>query len=183
MDGVGRVRVADLGLDHHQRNAIDEQDDVRNDAALHAAWRIDPELIDCVKDVALGMDKIDQLDYRVGFTRDLIHVHLSLEQQPLDGLVRLKQRAARVTDDLVAQVFNLVLSEPLLPVDGPVERADRRAKLLGQQPLPKAGPQAGCWSGRDAAMALIDHRPAQGAKLVEERLLYVGVFRHRPPSA
>ena len=65
MHRVGGVGVADLGLHHHQRNAVHEQHDVRDDAALHAARRVDAELVDGVEDVALGVREVDQLHHRV----------------------------------------------------------------------------------------------------------------------
>ena len=116
IDRVRRVRIADLRLNHHQRDAVDEEDNVRNDATLHAARRVDAELIDGVESVALRMREVDQLHDRVGLAGDLVHVHLGLEQQLLDGLVGLEQGAARVAEQLVAQVIQLALGQPLLSV-------------------------------------------------------------------
>ena len=93
---VRRVGVADLGFDHHDRDAVHEQDDVRDDAALHAARRVDAELVDGVKLVAFRVREVDEPHHRVGLAGHLVAVDLGLEEQSVRRLVRLEQRAVRL---------------------------------------------------------------------------------------
>ena len=149
---VGRVRIADLRLHHHQRDAVHEQHDVRNDAALHAARRVDAELVDGVENVALRVGEVDQLHHRVGLAGEFVHVHLGLEEQLLDRLVGFEQRAVGLAQHLVAQVVELALGQPFLAVRGAIDCADGIAEHCWQQPLAKAHPQAGGRVGRDDAV-------------------------------
>lgn len=75
---IGGIGVAYLGLDNDQRDAVHEQDNVRDDAALHTARRVDAELVDGVESVLLGVSEIDELDDRVGFAGDVVTVYLRL---------------------------------------------------------------------------------------------------------
>ena len=148
---VGGVGVADLRLDHHQRDAVHEQDDVRDDAALHAARRVDAELVDGVELVALGVREVDELHHRVGLAGDFVAVDLRLEKQRLRRLVGLQQRAVGLAEDLVAQVVELAVGEPGFAVGRQVDRANRVAEYLGEKPLAEARPQARRRIGRDEA--------------------------------
>ena len=56
---VGGRRVADLGLHHHQRQAVHEEHDVRDDELLHAARRLHAELVDRVKLISLRLPEVD----------------------------------------------------------------------------------------------------------------------------
>ena len=130
MDGVGRVRVSDLGLYHYQRDPVDEKHDVRDDRSFHASRCLDAELVDGVEDVALRVGEVDQLCHRVGLAGEFVHIHLRLEQQLLDVLIGFEQRSAGVAQQLVAQVVELALSEPFAPVWRAIERADRVAEQI-----------------------------------------------------
>src|SRR3546814_17227359 len=79
---------ANRGVHHHQRNTVHEQHEVRDDAALHAARRVDAELVDGVETVALRVHEVDQRHHRVGLAGDLVAVDLRLEQQRLDEIGR-----------------------------------------------------------------------------------------------
>jgi hypothetical protein len=175
---VGSVRITDLCLDDDQRNAVHEEHDVRDDAALHAAGRVDAELIDGMEDVALRMGEVDELHHRIGLARELVHVHLRLEEERLHRFVAFQQRAARVTQELIAQVIELAIGQPLLAVGGTIERTHGVAKHAGQQPLAKARAQAERRIGGNEAMPMVDDRPAQRRELLEERFLDVEVLRH-----
>src|ERR1017187_8808101 len=153
VNGVRRVvGVANLRL-HHQGDSVDEEHDVRNNATLHAARRVDSKLIDCVENFAPRVREVDQLHDRVGLTGDLVHVHLGLEKQFLDCLVGFEQSPAGVADQLIAQVLKLALSEPWASVRGAVDCAEGIAAHYRQEPLAKAHPQAGGRVRRDDAVA------------------------------
>ena len=178
MQRVGGVGVANLGLHHHQGDAVDEQDNVRDDAALHTARCIDAELVDGVESVAAGIAEIDQLHHRVGLTGDLVAVDLGLEQQGLHHLVALQQGAARLAHDLIVQVAQLAVGQPGAAVRIAVDRPHRLAKHPRQQPLAKVFAQAfGRFRG-DAPLTLVEHLPAQRLQLVEKGFFDVEVFRH-----
>jgi hypothetical protein len=59
VDWIGCVLIADFCLYHHQRDAVDEQHDIRDDTGLHAPRRINAELIDRVEDVPLRVGEVD----------------------------------------------------------------------------------------------------------------------------
>jgi hypothetical protein len=88
---VAAIGATLLAFDHHKRNAIHEQHNIGNDKAFHTARRINAELVDGVKTVALRIGKVDQLHHRVLLARHLIHINLSLEQQGLDRLIRFEK--------------------------------------------------------------------------------------------
>ena len=94
-----------LALHHHQRDAVHEQHNVRDDEGLHAARRVDTELVDSVELVVRRVVKIDQAHHRVSLAGQLVAVGLRLEQHRLHGLVGLQQGAVRVAQQLAAQVF------------------------------------------------------------------------------
>ena len=93
MHWVGRVWIPDLGLHDDERDAIYEQHDVGDDEALHAARRIDAELINGVKPIALRACEVDQLHHWVRLARHFVVIDLGLEKQALCGLVGLEKRA------------------------------------------------------------------------------------------
>ena len=127
MQRVGGIGIADLRLDHHQGNAVHKEDDVRDDAALHAPRRINAELVDGVEDIALRVGKVDQLYYRVSLPGEFIHIDLRFEEKRLHRLVGFQQCAAGLAYDLVAQIIELAVSQPGSNIGGEIERADRRA--------------------------------------------------------
>lgn len=79
---------------------------------------------------------------------------------------------------LLAQFVQLRIRQPALAVVGAVEIAHRFVKHPRQQPLAEVVTQARASLLRHTA-ALVDHCPALLGKLVEERLLNLGVFAHR----
>ncbi len=75
-DGFRRARA--LALDDHDRNAVDEQHDVRGDESLgKAAGAVDAELVDRREGVVLGVLPVDVLD---GLRPSLVPV-----RQAVDG--------------------------------------------------------------------------------------------------
>src|SRR3546814_6300400 len=71
---IGRGGIGNLGFHHHERNNVHEQYDVRDDAALPAARRVDAELVDGVETDALRVHEVDQSNYRVGLEIGRAHV-------------------------------------------------------------------------------------------------------------
>lgn len=98
-----------LALHHHQRDTIHEQHDVRDDEGLHAARRVDAELVDGVKLVVRRVVKVDQPHHRIGLARQLVALDLRLEQQCLHGLIGLQQGAVGVAQQLAAQILQLAV--------------------------------------------------------------------------
>ena len=183
MQWVRRVWITDLRLDNHERDPVHEEYDVRDDAALHAARRIDPELIDGVELVAHWVREVDELDDRIGLSGDVVAVHLGFEKKALGRFVGLQQRAVGLTEDLVAQVVELAVGEPRLAVGRQVDGTNGVAEYLGKKPLAEARAQALRRIRGDEPLALVDDLPAERSELLEERLLDVEVLRHslRPP--
>ena len=175
---VCRRRVADLRLHHHQRDAVHEKHDVRDDAALHAARRVDAELVDRMKDISFRVDEVDQLRDRIRLARDLIHIHLRLEEELLHLLVGLQERATGVSQELVAKVIDLPPGQPFLTVCRAVQGTNRLPEHLRQKPFAKAHAQARPRIAGDHPVSLIHDRPAQCCKLVQEGLFDVEVFGH-----
>ena len=112
LHGIGAGRSALLALHHRQRNAVHKQHNVRNDELLHAARRIDAELVDGVELIVFRVGEIDQLDHRVLLAGHFVDIHLGLEQQLLNGLVGLQQGAVGLAQNLVVQVIQLLVSQP-----------------------------------------------------------------------
>ena len=102
MQRIGGVGIANLGLDDHQRNAVHAEHDVRDDAGLHTARRIDAELVDGVKLITLRMRKVDQLHDRIGLAREFVEVHLRLQEQRLRRFIGFEQGAIRLSQQLVS---------------------------------------------------------------------------------
>jgi len=177
VERVGREFVGLFALHRHQRDAVDEEDDVGDDEVLDPAGRVDAELVDGVEEVALRVLEVDQPDRGVVLAGALVAVDDGLDQQLLHRLVGLDQRAG-LAGQLVVELVYLALGEPGCAVGQRVEGQQRSAEHLRQHELAEAGAQARCWIGRDGPMSLVDHLPAQGAQLVEEGLFDEVVFRH-----
>ena len=94
-----------FALHHAQRHAIHKQHDVGNDETLHAARRVDAELVDGVKLVVFGRCEVNQTNHRVALAGQLIHIHLRFEQQRLNRLVGLQQRAVGLAQQLVFKII------------------------------------------------------------------------------
>jgi hypothetical protein len=135
VQGVRGVGVADLRLHHHQGDAVHEQDDVRDDTGLHAAGRVDPELVDGVEPVALRVGEVDEPHDRVNFAGHLVAVHLGLEEQGLSRFIRFEQGPVGLPKKLVSKVVELLVGEPGLAVLGDVGGPDSVSEHLGQDPL------------------------------------------------
>jgi len=69
-------------------------------------------------------------------------------------------------------------AQPFLPAPSPIDSANGITKHFRQEPLAEAHLQTGGRVRRDDAMALVNHRPAQRTKLVEEGPFDMEVFRH-----
>ena len=182
MHRIRRVRIADLRLHDDERNAIHEQHDVGDDALLHTAGSVDPELVDDMELVPLRMLEVDQLNDRILFPGDLIHIDLCLEQQRLDGFVRFQEAQIGLAHELVAQIVELSVGQPHRAVVRTIDRSNRLAEDIGQQPLPEARPKADRRIVRDDPVTVIDHGPIEGGELVKEWFLDVGVFAHAVAS-
>jgi hypothetical protein len=91
---VGGEVVDIFGLDHHQRQPIDEKHDVGDDEAFARPRRVDAKLVDCHKVVLLRVVEVDQLDVRVLFARDFVYIDLRPVQELLNRLIRFDQAAA-----------------------------------------------------------------------------------------
>src|SRR3546814_12612012 len=113
---------------------------VRDDAALHAARRVDAELVDGVETVALRVHEVDQRHHRVGLAGDLVAVDLRLEQQRLDGFVGLQQGAVGLAQQLRVQVLELAFAQPPLPVAPRVRPAPGLPQPLPPVPFPETNP-------------------------------------------
>lgn len=168
--------IADLGLDRNERHAVHEQDDVRDDAGLHAARRVHTELVDGVEPVAPRVSEVDELNNRVRLARHLVDVDLGLEEQVLHRLVGFEQSVVRLPEDLVAEVVELAIRQPGFALCCEIDGPNRAAENLGENPLAKPGAQALGWIGWNESLALVDDCPAERAELVEERLFYVEVL-------
>src|SRR5690606_8568314 len=118
-----------------------------------------------------GAREVDELDDRVRLPGDFVAVHLRLEKQPLGRLVGLQQRTVGLPEDLVAQVVELAIGEPWLPVGRQVDGANGVAEYLGEEPLTEACAQALRRIRGNEALALVDDFPAEGSELLKERLL------------
>ena len=93
------------------------------------------------------------------------------------GSVGLQQVPVRVPQQLVLEVLQLPVRQPLLAVFSLIDRPNRASEDLWKDPLPPV--IAETWSrGGGQSGALIDHRPAQGGQLIEKGLLNMEVFGH-----
>ena len=179
---VGAGRPTLLAFHHRQRDAVHEQHDVRNDELLHAARRVDAELVDRQEVIVLRPVEINQPHHRVLLPGQFIHVHLGLEQQLLHCLISLQQRFLGLTQNLILQILQLTLGQPGLTVRGFVQFSDGTGKHLRQNPLAEVLTQAPRWIGGDV-LTLVDDLPAQLFKLGQEGLFDFGVFRHSQPHS
>lgn len=178
MHGIRCRGVSHLRFDCDQWDAVHKKNNVENDTALHAAWGVDTELIDRVKNVSLRMRRVNELHHRIGLTRDLVDVRLSLEEELLHRLVCFQKSSAGMPQKLISQVVEL-----------PAQSTTPGRLSFGSTNEPRPGTlRAKAIRGgssvtrrrttRNHPMSLIHHRPAQRSKLVQEWLLDVKVFRH-----
>lgn len=174
---VRREHVCFLALDHCQRQAVHEQHDVGDDEAFGRSRCVDAKLVDGVELVSLGMLEVDQLDVRVLLAGQFVGIDLGTEQQLENGFIVSDQAAARVTEQIIVQVVELLVRQPLSAIGGGVDRTDGVVEHISNRDFPKAGPQAFRRVGGNAR-PLVDHRPVEGVELIEERLFDEGAFRH-----
>ena len=140
--------ISVLGLDHHQRKAVDEQHDVGNDAILHPARRVDAELVDRQEVVPLWVSEVDQLDVRILLAGQFVLIDLGAVEQFLGVLVGFQETGAGQVGDLVPKFFELLVGEPRLPVFHQVDRPDALSKNISQDDLTEALSQTLGWIGR-----------------------------------
>ena len=101
-----------------------------------------------------------------GLARGLVHVYLCLEQQRLNGLVGLQQRALGLAQQLAAQIVQLAVNQPGRPIGQRVDAAHRCGKHARQQPFAERRAQAGGRVLGDGGAALVHYRPALGGELL-----------------
>ena len=149
-----------------------------DDKALGGSRCVDAKLVDGVELVSLGMLEVDQLDVRVLLAGQLVGIDLGAEQQLENGFVVFDQAAARVTEQIIVQIVELLVREPRSAIGGDVDRTDGLVEHIAQVDFPKTGSQALGRIGGDA-LSLVDDRPAEDVELFEERFFDELVFGHR----
>src|SRR5690625_5136548 len=170
-DRIGDVRT--LALDDDERDAVDEEDDVRQRVPMRSRT-IDAKLVDGEEIVALRTLKVDEPD-------DL----LSPTVAPLDAfddrsltdklrclLVGLHETRRRHTLDRIHGKRDSRVIQPLRSVPVHIDAADRLTKPIAQQHLGKA---RAAGYGR-IMLAPFDARPAHRLELDQQRRLDVDVF-------
>ena len=85
--GIGTGRAAFLAFHHRYRQAVDEQDNIRNDEFLNASGCVDTKLVDGEEVIVLRCCKINGLDHCVLFTSLFVYIDLCFEQELLYDLI------------------------------------------------------------------------------------------------
>ncbi len=138
LHGVGGVGVADFGFDHHERDAVDEENDVGNDAGFGSAGRVDAELVDGVEGVALRVGEVDELHDGIEFAGEFVAIDLGFEEEFVDGFVGFEQAAGGMAEELVREIVEIARAEPFAVVGGAVDASDGIAEDLRKQDLAEA---------------------------------------------
>jgi len=118
------AHVALLALHQHQRQSVHKEHQFRDDAGLHRTGVVHPKLVDGDEVIPLRVLEIDELHRRAFVAGDFVAVYGVLEEHVVDRAVRLDQRLAGMAADVVQELVELVLGEPLLPLVGSVDPAD-----------------------------------------------------------
>jgi hypothetical protein len=96
----------------------------------------------------------------------------------LDFLIRFKQSAAGVAQQLVPQVIELAFGEPLAAIGRAIYSPNRVAEYIGQNPLAEVAAEAVSGFRGDERVSLVDDHPAQRGELIKERFFDVEILGH-----
>jgi len=89
------------------RQAINEQDYIRNNERFNTTRRINTKLVDDNKLIGLPVIKINNFYYRVLFSRNRIFIHLPFKQAAQAFLVGLQQSLGAKVDKIFMQLLKL----------------------------------------------------------------------------
>ena len=160
--GVGDLRT--LALDDHERNAVDEEDDIR-DVALAAA--VYAQLVDDQEVVVRRLVEIDEVGDDIAAA---VPVGIAFDRNPGKEqlgrtLVELDQRAGPKPLQGVDAALDPRLVEPLVAVVISVDPTNGRAEAVEQEHLAEIGPLGHLG---DVGVAL-DVLPGHRAQLLDQR--------------
>ena len=131
-----------------------------NDALLYRARRVHSELVDGSKAVAPRVREVYQLDHRIGFTGQLVAVNLRFEEERLNEFTGFEQCAARLAQDLIAQIIQLAVSQPGPTIVSAIDASNGVPEDIRQNPLPEIQAQTARGMARHDPAALIHNLPA-----------------------